>query len=404
MKKFIQVVENVVEKISSNVYLQSISKGMVATITFTMVGSVLGLIKFLPFEFEFLNNVIDLGLQFTSNFLAFWAIFNVSGNLSLSFGKKHIETGIISILSYLILLPVSKEGHLNLMWLGPRGTVSGIVLALITARLYVMLDNFLGKYLNNECALFEVKKMIVSILTFTVGSAILRNLIALTAYEYYVILISKTILIPLQLIGGTLPGILISVAILNIFFLYGIHGATIVMPFMSPVWVSFGVDNLLAKASGEIPPNIIETGLFRVYSDVGGASSMLGLVLCMFLFSKSNKYKEGVKKFSIPTMLSVGEPLMYGLPLISNKKFIVPMVLGPVVSVTIAYFAIYTGLVPRLAGITIPNGIPVFIDAFLAGGIRHMFLQAAIIVVTAAIYFPFFKADDRAELAKDKIV
>src|SRR5690554_2282663 len=120
MKKFVQIVENVVEKISSNVYLQSISKGMVATITFTMVGSVLGLIKFLPFEIEFLNNVIDLGLQFTSNFLAFWAIFNVSGNLSLSFGKKHIETGIISILSYLILLPVSKEGHLSLMWLGPR--------------------------------------------------------------------------------------------------------------------------------------------------------------------------------------------------------------------------------------------------------------------------------------------
>lgn len=394
MKKIIRVLENIIERITSNVFLKAVSNGMVATITLTMIGSLMGLLINLSFVSGIFHDILVIGIQFSSNLLGLWATFLIGSNLADSYNCNKLNAGVLSILSFFILLPSNAQSMLDLTWIGPRGVVSGIVLSLFISRIYCLIEESLRKRFESNRFSFEIS-LSAGVMIVIFVSILMRTIILLTPYEYYVFFIGKTVLVFLTSVGGTLPGIIFAVALTNVLFYYGIHGATIVLPFMSPVWVSYGVENLMANAMGQVPPHIIESGLFRIYSEIGGAASLVGFVICIKLVNSKKHYKDLVQRYSITTLSNIGEPMIYGLPLKKNKKLLIPMVLAPTLSIVVAYLSIYFGIVPRLKGISVPNGVPVIVDAFLVGGIPHAILQFSTIIFTTIIYLPFVIKKDK---------
>ncbi len=62
------------------------------------------------------------------------------------------------------------------------------------------------------------------------------------------------------------------------------------------------------------------------------------------------------------------------------------------------------GLVPYTTGVILPWTMPPIIGGFLATGAswRGALLQVVLILVSVAIYYPFFKIADKRNLEKEK--
>ena len=160
-----------------------------------------------------------------------------------------------------------------------------------------------------------------------------------------------------------------------------------------------GVENQAAFASGAPMQNIITVGLLY-FLMLGGIGNTLGLSIDMLL-AKSNRYKTLGRLAILPSCCSINEPIVFGLPLILNPIMALPYFLVPQINILITYFAMKSGLVslPRIAmGAT---GTPVLLDGWLIYGVSGIILEIVLIIVSAILYYPFFKTQDNIALKEE---
>ena len=76
----------------------------------------------------------------------------------------------------------------------------------------------------------------------------------------------------------------------------------------------------------------------------------------------------------------------------------------PTINALVTYFAMATGLVPLTTGVILPWTMPPIIGGFLATGAswQGAVLQALLIVISFAIYYPFFKVADHGNLMREQ--
>ena len=69
----------------------------------------------------------------------------------------------------------------------------------------------------------------------------------------------------------------------------------------------------------------------------------------------------------------------------------------------VTYASTYIGLVPVSMGVEVPWTTPPIISGFLLCGIRGALLQIVLLLISMAIYYPFFKMLDKQEVKKESI-
>ena len=92
-------------------------------------------------------------------------------------------------------------------------------------------------------------------------------------------MIATLIGIPMHHVGGTLPGMIISVILIGILWTLGLHGDAIVLVFIQPVWLSNMSENLTAFQNGQPIPHIITQQFYDLWIAPGGTGALLGLVI-----------------------------------------------------------------------------------------------------------------------------
>ena len=72
---------------------------------------------------------------------------------------------------------------------------------------------------------------------------------------------------------------------------------------------------------------------------------------------------------------------------------LIPFICTPVINAVITYGAMATGLVPYTTGVALPWTTPPVLGGFLAcgGSWQAAVLQTVLVLISFAIYFPFFK-------------
>ena len=195
---------------------------------------------------------------------------------------------------------------------------------------------------------------------------------------------------PFSKFSGNVFTIVFFVFCMSIFWLFGIHGGQIFIPFILMFYLQNGIENQTVFAGGGTPANIL-TFSFFLMTLCGGT---LGLNLDMLLFSKSKRYKTLGSLAIAPSLCGINEPLLFSLPIVMNPYMAIPFILVPVINVLVAYITMKIGLVavPRIA--TTVMGTPVFMDGFLVSGITGLLLQVVLVAISMVMYFPFFKALD----------
>ncbi|STW09733.1 PTS system protein [Klebsiella grimontii] len=163
-------------------------------------------------------------------------------------------------------------------------------------------------------------------------------------------MITTLIGIPMSHVGGSLPGMIISVILIGILWTLGLHGDTIVLVFIRPVWLSNMSENLEAFQNGLPIPHIITQQFYDLWIAPGGTGALLGLVIFMLLRSRSQQMKQLGKIAAPGALFNISEPMVFGIPLVMNPYFFLPLILTPVLLVIVSYTAMATGLVMKPAG------------------------------------------------------
>ena len=423
-------------KISQLRIVRGVMAAGMASIPFTIVGSMFLIISVLPQSFPVLKgiwstsfdkvvNLYMLGNTATMGILAlyFCIVFGYEYTKIQAQEEKlvlsPVNGALLSMMAFFMCLPqlvfeggvatlvelISDDQKIINGWeigggvtrLGTTGIFTAIIMAIIAVKIYA----------------FCVKRNIVIKMPDTVPTGVSSSFTALipTALTSLAVIvingalvamgtdIFKVIAIPFSFVTqltSTWIGLLVIYFFMHALWIVGIHGATIVTSFLTPIVLS----NMVENQNGA---NIAFAGEFNnSFVTIGGSGATLGMVIFIAFFAKSAQLSALGKAAIVPSFFNINEPILFGMPVVYNPYTAIPFFLAPMASMSVAYFGINLGFVnPPIAQVAWPT--PIGLSGFIgSGGDWRAFVLAIICAVVAfLIWFPFIKMYD-GKLYKDE--
>ncbi|MET3558335.1 PTS system cellobiose-specific IIC component [Streptococcus rupicaprae] len=394
-----------------NMYVTAIRDAMLAYVPFTFIASVFLIFAAFPVEGfnNFITNLIGVetavwqgkllivynaSLAIGGLLVAITTAYSISDKMNLN----KLQVVLTALVSFLIMTPtifLEDSGFvLKLASVSAESMFVGMLVSIFTAVIYRAIDRK-GIKIKMPASVppavsAPFESMIPSFLVVIVFW-IIRLLVDLTGMTA-VTLINSTLGLPLTILGGSIFGSILVKLFENILWFFGLHGGSIVQGIMTPVWQMLEEQNRVATLAGQVAPNIISNSFFTHFMSIG----LQGAVLAALIFAKSKQYKQ-VSRISVaPYVFNVGEPALFGFPIMLNFSLIIPAFLSSVVSGVIAYVAMALNLVPVPTGLVqLPWTTPVILSGFLVtNSWRGAVLQMIQLVVVTLFYLPFIKTVD----------
>ncbi|MFA9375313.1 MAG: PTS sugar transporter subunit IIC [Lachnotalea sp.] len=398
-----------IKQIQKSKVMNGISGGMMSAMPITLIGAFAALFLNLPIPGykELIANIgieraLKIIIAFTTNFLA--VIFTVS--IAGSYAKEHKEDGVIAgllaLVCFFIVTPISTSAEgvssIPFQWLGATGIFTGIIVSLVSTKVYVglkekgftikMPDSVPPVVSNSFSSLIPG---FASVILFTMVSA----LFSATSFETMHQFVYTFLQLPLQGVGGNIVSIIILWTFAQLLWFFGIHGTLVIYSVVLPIFTAMDAAQLAAYSAGEALPNITGRAFVSTYSMAGSA---IGFALLMLFVAKSKQYKTLGKLSAVPALFGISEPLVFGTPLVLNFKFFVPFVFMNAINLSIAYVVTAIGIVPRVAGMTPMSGMPIIFSGFMEGSWKIAVLQVLLVCLSALVWYPFFKKADNEAL------
>ena len=396
---------NFIAKIIKNDLLNIIRLGFVNLSAIMVVMSILTLI--INFPVESVNNFLKeiIGTTFYNiicyvsntfyNHIALFVVISISYQACQQY-QLHIINGIVvSLLSYLTFCPVSiyKQNEvIEVIWLNSNNIffaiIIGISIPFLLQRLR-LLDSRLELSLAVPNDIVDSFKMLIPDI-FILVFVLIMNFIVNSIFKMSILeLIQLIITQPLNYLGSHLFSLIIVNFGISLFWFFGFNGSYIFNSVMTPILMTFSIENLTSSNLGNTPTHIITYSFQTFYTHLGGCGSTLALILALIIYD--NHYRKIAQISLIPSLFNINEPIIYGVPVILNKILFIPFIICPVINTILAYFSMYFGLVKYTNGIQLPWTTPIFISGFLSSGISGMLLQLCLLIIDILVYIPFIK-------------
>ena len=425
-------------KISQLRLVRAITAAGMASIPFTIVGSMFLVLNILPLTIPALQGVWDASFNKVTNIymLANKASMGIIGLyflLVISYeytriiseeeeidNMRPINGMLLSLFAFFMFIPqFAKQAGFELLHNPETGIINGwavggdglsrlgatgIFTAIITSWLIVNIYKFCIK----KNLTIKMPEDVPDGVANSFSALIPAFLIAVVVFLIQGVLVYfdtdlfEIVSIPFGFvtnIAGTLPGVLVIHFLIHALWIVGIHGATIITSLVSPIVLQ----NMQANAQGASIPFAGE--FYNAFSYPGGSGATIGLVVMCIILAKSEQLKAIGKAAIVPGIFNINEPVIFGMPVVYNPILSIPFILAPMAGATIGYLGIASGIVrPIIAQQPWPT--PLGIGAFIATGGDWKAIVLALISVAVAtlIYYPFFKAYDRKLLKEQEEV
>lgn len=207
---------------------------------------------------------------------------------------------------------------------------------------------------------------------------------------------------PLQAVGGTLPGVLTIMFVVQVFWCVGIHGNNLVAAVKEPLLLPLVLENMEAVKNNLPAPNIVSLTFSQVFMEYTGSGVTIGLLICIFIFSKRADNRAIAKLSITPGLFNINETVIFGIPTVMNPILAIPFILSPLVSGTIAYFLTAIGFCDKIV-LNVPWTTPPLLNSFLASGgdFKAVITQIICIAAVTLVYLPFFFAYEKQQNKED---
>lgn len=414
----------VAAKVGGQKHVQAVRDGLVLSMPLTIAGSIFLILAFLPISGydEFMKGIFGDGwmgkvlypVRGTFDIMAIFGCIGVSYRLAEKNKVDCLSSVALALMTFMILTPF-KVSFMNntveaipLMYTGSAGLFGAIISSIISVEIYswFIRKNIVIKMPENvPPAVAKSFVALIPTLALMTGTLIVRLILENTSLQNVHELLKVILTTPLKTLVGSWWGLAIIIAVIQLFWIAGLHGSTIILGIIGPVLGLLGDQNRLAYEAGAEIPNIIGGPFFDIFISLGGGGGTFALAFLLAFVSRSRQLKE-IGKISVgAAFFNINEPIIFGLPIVMNPYLIIPFFITPLVTGLIGYFSVATGLLPKLPGISVPWTTPPLISGYLAsiGSFRYVILQVILIVIGMIIYLPFFKAFDNKILEDEKM-
>lgn len=277
---------------------------------------------------------------------------------------------------------------------GAMGLFTAILVAIISTRIFVAITRkgLIIKMPENvpEFISKSFSSLIpgIAILTlFTIISAVITSVGYGSIHE----IIYKLIQVPLTSLGSGIWSLIFVAVVAQLLWFFGLHGHAITLGIVAPIWFAMDAQQLAAYAAGVDLPNITGFAFFMTY---GAAGDLLPLAIMLAFFAKSARYKTLGKIALPPAIFTIGEPMAYGVPLVMNFTLAIPYIFINGIMLGIAWYLTVIGVLPRVAGVSTPAGMPIIISGFMQGSWKIAAFQFIGLFARFAGWYFFFKTAD----------
>lgn len=403
-------------KLGNNRYLTVLRDAFMLAFPLTMFGSIVVVFNNLPFFPDELKGTLGTllgnGLNATMSIMTIFVAFGIGYYLTKSYDEDGVFGGVVALASFLILTPfnflsaegVEVAGALTSDRLGAKGMFIGMLAAFLATEIYVRITKKGIKITMPEGVPDAVSRsfssLIPAISTLTVFLLINAAVVGLFNTNLHDV-IYTFIQQPLTGLGSSLPATLLALFLTQILWFFGLHGQVIINSVLDPIWQTLSLENLAAYEAGQELPHIITKSFMDTFTvSLGGTGMTLMVVILMAFVMKSKQSKEIGKLGLGPGIFNVNEPVIFGLPIVLNASMVIPWVLTPLVVTVFNYFMMASGIFPATTGVVVPWTMPLFFSGMMAtNSIMGGILQLIDVVIVAAIWFPFLKVQDKANLS-----
>ncbi|SWG64036.1 cellobiose-specific PTS family enzyme IIC component [Klebsiella pneumoniae] len=277
---------------------------------------------------------------------------------------------------------------------GAMGLFTAILVAIISTRIFVAITRkgLIIKMPENvpEFIFKSFSSLIpgIAILTlFTIISEVITSVCYGSIHE----IIYKLIQVPLTSLGSGIWSLIFVAVVAQLLWFFGLHGHAITLGIVAPIWFAMDAQQLAAYAAGVDLPNITGFAFFMTY---GAAGDLLPLAIMLAFFAKSARYKTLGKIALPPAIFTIGEPMAYGVPLVMNFTLAIPYIFINGIMLGIAWYLTVIGVLPRVAGVSTPAGMPIIISGFMQGSWKIAAFQFIGLFARFAGWYFFFKTAD----------
>lgn len=377
-------------------WLKAVQHGFVLTLPVVMLGAFALTLLQVPhyfnhaFEKSLLLQVSAWVLQGSYGIMALTLVLSISYQLANRYQKKFnlafepMMLALLSLATFMSIIHVDFNQD-ALQHLGVSSVAKGIVCSVIFIELYIFIFRyrpFNFRYLQNDvdnnmhhaiAAIYPALLVpFMMIIVYVYGFSNWEPLKALVPF----------------LIGDVTQSHGLSyfqstgvILINQLLWFVGIHGSALLETNASLIYL---------QEQGVL----YSRQFFELYAHMGGAGTTLGLIIAL-LFSCKSDNRQLAKYALVPSIFNINELLIFGLPIVLNRFLLLPFVLAPILSTSIARLAMEMGWL-SLSPITTAWSTPIILSGYLSGGVAGVLVQVLGVAASTCLYWPFVKRYDQS--------
>lgn len=425
-----------IAKISQFKLVRAVMAAGMASVPFTIVGSIFLVFNILPVTFTGLEGFFDATFFRVSDLYmiantATIGILALYFNLVVGYELTKIEmeeTGLnvnplngamLSVFAFFMTIPelVLKNGTMTLVniansgeqvvngfrvestlaRIGTSGIFIGIIMAIIATQLYFLCvrRNWVVK-MPATVPLGVSRSFTALIPTFVIAFAVIilnGILVALGTDTYSVISLPFKFVTYLT---QSWLGLMVIFFLIHALWIVGIHGASVIGAFIVPIKIANMAENTLGAHipfAGEFNDTLVL---------LGGSGATLLMTFFIAFRAKSEQLKILGRASAVPAIFNINEPIIFGMPIVYNPYLAIPFFLAPMACASLAYFAINLEIIRPIIALT-PWPLPIGFGAFIETGGDYKAIIVAVLsaILALCIWLPFVKIYDR-KLVKDE--
>lgn len=419
MSSFYNILVGIIEKrlapmagvIAQQRYVLAIRDGFIAALPFMIVGSFMLVFIFPPISSNTGFHFAKAWLNFSENYreqlmlpfnmsMGLMTIF-ISVGVGASLGRQYsldpITTGLLSLMSFMLVAADLKDGALSVKYFSGQGIFTALLCSIYSTEVYRWLKkrNITIKLPEQVppgvARSFEVLiPVIVIMMTLHPLNLFVHHTTGMILPEAIMAMLQ-----PLVAASDSLLAVILAVLLCQILWFAGIHGTMIVTGIMNPFWMANLAANQAALAAGQTIPHTFVQGFWDHFLFIGGVGSTLPLAI-LLIRSKAAHLRTIGRMGFVPGIFNINEPILFGAPIIMNPILFIPFVFVPVINAIFAWYAVDLGLVEKVVMLT-PWTTPAPIGASWAANwaIAPVILCFICMAIATVMYYPFVKAYEK---------
>jgi PTS system cellobiose-specific IIC component len=395
------------ERIAGLAYIRAIRDGVIATLPLTLIGSVFLLIARPPHEglaaaVAPYADALLVPTKVLTGAIALYLCGAVAYALARTYELDPLGSALLALAGFLVAMepaPIAASAGAGSWGLaGHHLGASGVAGALVIA--IAMVE---GK------RAFVTRDLLTIRLPKTVPEAVARSFQTLVPALVCIATVWATVhLVGIDLLGGAerLAAPLLRwadawwfavgvAAVASSLWFIGVPSYSLLAP-LQPIWIAMMTENIQAVAAGQLAPHMV-MGEFLVFFVMMGGTGGAIVLATILLGARARSLRKVARLGIVPSIFNIGDPIVFGVPVVLNARLGPPFVLAPVLCTIITWTAMRWGWV-GVPILHVPTTLPAPLGAFLCtgGDARVFVLQLVTLSVTALVWWPFVRAYDRS--------